>query len=267
MSKDALAHRIENLEARLAAAIEGNAPNAMEDPQQTSGVSENTSLRPPGTKKRHLGDGVRFLTLCHEDNGEPSYLEPSSGLSMAENISRLVHDGIGMKLLPLNGSNQEPEAILPNITETKVGPPDDAVGSQILDAYFKNMHVRFPFLDGTEIFQLHAKRHQLPEATPEAQFAHFKLFMVYAIGAAICQMTETYDSTTPNAFLIAALQFEPTLRESYLRWQHRGNATACSIQPSIEFKLECLVHDWIGNENLRGLWIPQRSLLWKNRPS
>ncbi|KAJ5832866.1 hypothetical protein N7474_001177 [Penicillium riverlandense] len=214
MSKGALAHRIEDLEARLAAAIEGNAPDAVEGPQETAGVSGNTSLRPPGMKKRHLGDGVRFLTLCHEDSQEPTYLGPSSGLSVAENISRIVHDTVGMKLLPINGCNQQPEAILPNTNETKADPPDDTVGSQILDAYFKNMHVRLPFLDQIEIYQSHARRHQPPEATLEAQFVRFKLYMVYAIGAAICQMTEMYDSTTPNAFLIAALQFDPTLRES-----------------------------------------------------
>ncbi|BCS07591.1 hypothetical protein ALUC_11972A [Aspergillus luchuensis] len=38
--------------------------------------------------------------------------------------------------------------------------------------------------------------------------------MVYAIGAAILQMTETYDSTAPSAFVAMALQLESVLGES-----------------------------------------------------
>lgn len=214
MSKGALVCRIEDVEARLAAAIEGNASDAVHEPQQASGVSENPPSRRSDKKKRHLGDGVRFLSLCHEEIGELAYLGPSSGLSMAENVSRMVHYAVGMKLFPINESIQQPDEPSPNTIETKTVPPDDETGTQILEAYFNNMHLRLPFLDRTEIFELHAKRYQLPGVTPEAQFARFKLFMVYAIGATICQLTETYDSTAPHDFLIAALEFDPTLRES-----------------------------------------------------
>ncbi|KAJ5190825.1 uncharacterized protein N7498_009810 [Penicillium cinerascens] len=206
--------RIEDLEARLAAAIEGNASNAVHKPEQASGVSGNPLSRRSDMKKRRLGDGVRFLSLCHDEIGEPAYLGPSSGLSMAENVSRMVHNAIGMKLLPINESIQQPDGPLPNAVKSKIVPPDDATGTQILDAYFNNMHMRLPFLDRTEIFELHSKRYQITEVTPEAQFARFKLFMIYAIGATICQITETYDSTAPNDYLIAALEFDPTLRES-----------------------------------------------------
>ena len=214
MPKGALVRRIEDLEARLAAAIEGNVSDALHEPQQALGVSENPLSRRSDMKRR-LGDGVRFLSLRHKEIGELAYLGPSSGLSMAENVSQMVHNAIGMKLLPINESIQQPDKPLPNTIETKTVPPDDATGTQILEAYFNNMHMRLPFLDQTEIFELHAKRYQFPGGvTPEAQFARFKLFMVYAIGAAICQITETYDSTAPNDFLVAALEFDPTLRES-----------------------------------------------------
>jgi hypothetical protein len=98
--------------------------------------------------------------------------------------------------------------------QSKVAPPDDEIGDQILDTYFKNMHIRLPFLDHSEILHLHVNRHRPPGPSPQEQFGRFKVFMVYAIGAAILQITETYDSTPPNDFLVTALQFGSTLRES-----------------------------------------------------
>ncbi|OJJ36435.1 hypothetical protein ASPWEDRAFT_108896 [Aspergillus wentii DTO 134E9] len=193
MSKNALAHRIEALEAQL---------SALRD--ETSEVDGQHS-----PTDSHLNGVVRFLTLGHEGS-VPGYLGPSSGLSVAENLNRIVHDAVS-KSLPVNGGNQP--GPWPN-TEQKVAPPEDAIGEQILNAYFKNMHMRLPFLDRHEILELHAQRHQGAGPTPHDQFRKFKIFMVYAIGAAILQMTETYDSTPPNTFLATALQFEPTLRES-----------------------------------------------------
>jgi hypothetical protein len=198
MSKGALAQRIEILEAQLAAALGGAEPSTAESPESD-------------TNKSHLHGVVRFLILGSEENKEPHYLGPSSGLSIAECLSRIVHNAVGSKLLPINASNQ-PDSMVGS--QSKVAPPDDKIGDQILDAYFKNMHIRLPFLDHSEILHLHANRHQSPGPSPQEQFGRFKIFMVYAIGAAILQMTETYDSTPPNDFLVTALQFDPTLRES-----------------------------------------------------
>ncbi|KAJ6006413.1 hypothetical protein N7451_004357 [Penicillium sp. IBT 35674x] len=212
MSKGALAHQIEILEDQLAAALEGNA-SAVRNGSDLSNVTSRQPRRPDAPND-HLQGVIRFLTLGHDTNGEQAYLGPSSGVSIVENVSRLVHDAAGAKLLPIDTSTQQPEASVGSSDETIAAPPDDMTGSKILDAYFNNMHVRLPFLDRCEILDLHANRYRVSENTPEEQFDQFKLFMVYAIGAVILQVTETYDSTPPNTFLVTALRFDPTLRES-----------------------------------------------------
>ncbi|KAJ5689709.1 hypothetical protein N7462_004101 [Penicillium macrosclerotiorum] len=210
MSKGALAHRIEILEAQLAASLESNLP----DPAREQGRMPRRADTTPDMSERHLGGVIRFLTLSHGVNEEPPYLGPSSGLSMAENVHQIVHRTVGTKLLPINDRSHESDMTISIGEATKAVPPNDITGSQILNGYFNNMHVRLPFVNRTEILDLHATRHQAPGSTPEAQFGQFKLFMIYAIGAEICQMTETYDSTPPSAFLVTALQFDATLRES-----------------------------------------------------
>ncbi|CAI7600886.1 unnamed protein product [Penicillium glandicola] len=213
MSKGALAHRIEILEAQLAAAIEDNASASRTGSNQSDATSRQRCPREP-PKNHNLHGVIRFLTLGHETNGEQAYLGPSSGASIVANVSRLVHDAAGVKLLPIDASAQQPETTVESSDETKATPPDDLTGSKILDAYFNNMHVRLPFLDRCEILNLHANRYRTAGNTPEEQFGQFKLFMVYAIGAAILQVTETYESTPPNTFLVTALRFDPALRES-----------------------------------------------------
>ncbi|KAJ5099051.1 hypothetical protein N7532_006052 [Penicillium argentinense] len=205
MSKGALAHRIEILESRLATALQGSISHPVE-------VSEDVSVPIRAachtSQNRNCDGVVRFLTLGSEGCGEQTYLGPSSGLAIA--------DAVGTKLLPVNSNNQypKPDLAIQEKTDIKAAPPDDTNGAQILDTYFTHMHARLPFLDRGKIIELHAKRYHRPGSTPEDQFDKFKLFMVYAIGAEILQMTEKYDSTPPNDFLLTALQFDPTLRES-----------------------------------------------------
>ncbi|KAJ5660118.1 hypothetical protein N7507_006569 [Penicillium longicatenatum] len=213
MSKEALAHQIENLEAQLAVALDNNASTGHNEPSP-SDVTSRQRHRRDAAHNDHLHGVIRFLTLGHGTNEEQAYLGPSSGVSIVENVSRLVRDAAGAKLLPIDNSMQQPEASVESSGETKAAPPDDLTGSKILDAYFNNMHVRLPFLDRCEILDLHAMRHRALGNTPGEQFGQFKLFMVYAIGAAILQVTETYKTTPPNIFLVTALGFDPTLRES-----------------------------------------------------
>jgi hypothetical protein len=206
MSKGALAHRIEILEARLAASVAGDVPCVTERSEQPSVALSPTAHK--STRTRGHFDGLlRFLTLGTEGSGEPAYLGPSSGLSIA--------DAVGTKSLPVN-SNQQLEVTSQNDPHEKplASPPSDANGSRIIDAYFTHMHTRLPFLDRAKIMKLHANRFHPVNATPQDEFERFKLFMVYAIGATILQMTGAYDATPPNEFLMAALNFDRTLRES-----------------------------------------------------
>ncbi|KAJ5137985.1 mRNA splicing factor Cwf18 [Penicillium atrosanguineum] len=212
MSKGTLAHRIELLEEQLAAALEGNGPNAPQEPLKLPYVTDQTFSH-LSTRKSNLTGVVRFLTLGYANKEDSTYLGPSSGLSLAENVNQIVHRGVGTKLLPVH-AGQYSDAVRDEDAGAKASPPDDEISSRILDVYFKNMHARLPFLDRSEILELHAERHQPPGKTPEEQFGKFKMFMVYAIGAAILQTTETYNSTPPSDFLLTALCFDPTLRES-----------------------------------------------------
>lgn len=218
MSKGALVHRIEVLEDQLAAA-QGNPSVPRGRTESPDAISTRQSHRWNETKSNHLNGVVRFLTLGHNSNEEQGYLGPSSGVFMVEDVNQIIHDAVVGKLLPVNSNNQpqEPTSTSTSTTnndEIKASPPNEEIGAQILNAYFKNMHIRLPFLDRRQILALHERRHQRAGTTHQEQFDQFKIFMIYAIGAAILQMTDSYESTPPNRFLVTALQFDPTLRES-----------------------------------------------------
>ncbi|KAL3478532.1 fungal-specific transcription factor domain-containing protein [Aspergillus californicus] len=223
MSKGALAQRIETLEAQLAALTDGTGPDLAERRQSvpasetrasasphSASASTSTSTSDPDSS----GAVMHFLIQNHapKDKSEGNYLGPSSGLSIAETISRIVQDAV-WKSIPVNETH---EFLAPCENEA-TGPaaaPDDAIGARILNAYFKSMHMRLPFLCRSEIHALHASRHTPAGATPQAQFGRFKIFMVYAIGAAILKMTEMYDSTPPRNYFVTAMQFQPSFQES-----------------------------------------------------
>ncbi|KAL2814681.1 fungal-specific transcription factor domain-containing protein [Aspergillus cavernicola] len=223
MSKGALVQRIETLEAQLAALNDGGASESGGDnnnnnnnnnnrPQSQSGsVSASKS---PTSDLDNSGAVMHFLIQGHgyEDKIEGNYLGPSSGLSIAENISRIVQDAV-WKSIPVNETHEflapcENEATGPAVA------PDDAMGARILDAYFKSVHMRLPFLCRAEIYSLHSQRHSPAGSSTQEQFGRFKIFMVYAIGAAVLKMTEMYDSTPSRNYFVTAMQFQPSLQQS-----------------------------------------------------
>ncbi|KAL4927992.1 transcription factor domain-containing protein [Aspergillus undulatus] len=258
MSKGALAARIESLEAQLAAFTDGmrsgyeelevgegdkyqsqhataserrnpatGSSNITFTSTSTSAVSASASASPfspdPGAVIHFLIQGHGYRNSNSASNNpndisksEGNYLGPSSGLSIAENISRIVQDAV-WKSIPVNETN---EFLGPceNEAEGPASAPDDAMGKRILDAYFKSMQMRLPFLCRDEIYALHARRHEpVPtgaNSSTSAQFARFKIFMVYAIGAAILRMTEMYESTPPRNYFVTAMQYQPAIQES-----------------------------------------------------
>ncbi|KAL4937804.1 hypothetical protein BDV06DRAFT_232329 [Aspergillus oleicola] len=242
MSKGALAARIESLEAQIAALTDGAGPDHDEvgegrreggrDRYQHQHPGNHTSpdLRPdsgPGAVMHFLTQGHGYANNppnnpkdnnSSKDHNEANYLGPSSGLSIAENISRIVQDAV-WKSIPVNETT---EFLAPCENES-TGPaaaPDDTMGEHILDAYFKSMQMRLPFLCRDEIYRLHARRHdpvptgQGIDADTAAQYSRFKIFMVYAIGAAILRMTEMYDSTPPRHYFMTAMQYQPAIQEN-----------------------------------------------------
>jgi hypothetical protein len=205
MSKGALAHRIEVLEAHLSAPIsdELQSPNGAEGIQSpdiggnapgSSGVStqEPVDAEEPRGRKR-AGPRPAPATAA--------YFGPSSGVTIAESLSRTVENSSGgwtRRTIPVTeavaGEHEGtgPISLAPTAErQGKAAPPDDAVGKQLLDVFFGTIHKRLPFLDRGEIFRLHAGRYDAVNASAGVDEKHaygmFKLFMLYAIGAAMLQ--------------------------------------------------------------------------------
>ena len=214
MSKCALGQRIETLEAQLSAVSSGTSPVAQDRPQRSPSTTTNhvAQSRNPlnGTTTGVLG----FLTFEPYVTSEPAYLGPSSGSSILEHLGRITHDAeFCSQSLPVATSKLRPEP--PSNTDNNLDggtPPDDATGSLILNAYFKNIHLRLPFLSRAEILDLHARRYQLSDSNGQQQFGMFKIFMVYAIGASVLQLTEASHPTHPGSFSSTALKFDSMAR-------------------------------------------------------
>ncbi|RAL12639.1 uncharacterized protein BO97DRAFT_414005 [Aspergillus homomorphus CBS 101889] len=202
MSKGALVHRIEMLESQLAAAVQRALPGSEED-QDTPSSPENLDRAAV----------VSLLSLGRDHNEEPAYLGPSSGRTVAENLGRIVHDTVWTESLPINAGFQQSEPLpsSPSFVTGEVSAPGQVVGARLVEAYFRDMHTRLPFLDRSEIHHLHERLHQKTECEVNG-FGRFKIFMVYALGASILQMTDAYDSTPPRDFWAAAINSQTALK-------------------------------------------------------
>ncbi|KAL2802939.1 fungal-specific transcription factor domain-containing protein [Aspergillus granulosus] len=213
MSKGALAHRIEILEAHLSAAI----PDGLPSP---SGVGAEEDLRSPeGTATRSIVTEEHVDAEVPRDRKKPkatAYFGPSSGVTIKENLSRIVDNGDAWAGRPIliNGTGEQegPISPAPTAEQGKAAPPDDAIGRQLLDTYFNTMHMRLPLVDRAEILQLHARRYATPAGADQQhnQYGMFKLFMVYAIGAAMLQLSDQqqHELMTPGAYFATALEFD-----------------------------------------------------------
>lgn len=230
MSKGALAQKIEALEAQIAVLTESNGSELGDRERERDRDRERNrvpSLQGPGSyttasaiasspseTDTHGGAVMHFMIQGqgYENRVERNYLGPSSGLAIAESISQIVQDAV-WKSIPVNETH---EFLAPceNEATEPAPPPDDAIGARLLEAYFKSMQMRLPFLCRSEIYELHAKRHLPLGNTTAEQSARFKIFMVYAIGAAILKMTEMYDSTPPRHYFVTAMQYQPSLQAS-----------------------------------------------------
>ncbi|PWY65132.1 C6 transcription factor [Aspergillus eucalypticola CBS 122712] len=207
---------------------------------------ETPSNPAPGLDQNAVGELVGFLALNSSE--APAYVGSSSGLSLATNLGEMVQAtiwnqalssaraassgrsgpaaGQGSTGLPpqppgeraghVNDRTRPPrvEEVLVKSSE----PPSDEMGSRILHAYLTRIHVRYPFLDRTELWRLHEARWRLAqkkreELTKEERVGIFKLYLVYAIGATSIQLSETYSYTTPERFYMTALQQLPNMCE------------------------------------------------------
>ncbi|KAJ5740850.1 hypothetical protein N7493_000722 [Penicillium malachiteum] len=121
MSKGALVRRIELLEDQLAA-LEENTIAGRDKSEQSDITAGQHSSRWSSTKYHHIDGVVRFLTLGHGLNEDQQYLGPTSGVSMVENVNRMIQDTVVGKLLPMNPNNQTQESSLQNGDDVKAPP-------------------------------------------------------------------------------------------------------------------------------------------------
>ncbi|PYH44056.1 uncharacterized protein BP01DRAFT_392875 [Aspergillus saccharolyticus JOP 1030-1] len=197
MSKGALVHRIEMLESQLATAVARIGPEQQQQQQQQKNQDRSSSP--------HDLDQTAVLSLLSLDRGYchgPAYLGPSSGRTIAESLGRMAQDTVWTESLPIHAGSDPSDTIASGpseLTGDDASPPGRDVGMRLIDAYFRDLHNRLPFLDRCEVYDLHETIHRNTQSGPRGSTS-FKIFMVYAIGASILQMTDSYDSTPPRDF-------------------------------------------------------------------
>ncbi|KAE8453318.1 hypothetical protein EG329_011385 [Mollisiaceae sp. DMI_Dod_QoI] len=205
----ALLERISFLEAQLAAYANAPLPEKL-DPYEKTAVSPTSSEEE--RKTNNIADIVGFLSL----GGEAAYVGSSSGFSLATNLGQMVQATVWNKALAatVNQTQQKPISIA-DLKRNSAGPPNDDMGGRILDAYFTRLHLRYPFLDRSDILERHANRFVQGNSSPKDQYGTFKIYMIYAIGATMLKLTEQYDYTPPENFFMTALQYISAARESH----------------------------------------------------
>lgn len=173
-----------------------------------------------GTNTSTLGEVVGFLSLNPSES--PAYIGSSSGLSLAVNLGEMVRATVMTKAFPDSprSSNQQSNSAgatsttstshpsykainLDELLKHRANPPNDEMGSRILDTYTGRVHSRYPFLDRDDLWKLHNDRWNLAKTKPEnlthaQRFGIFRLYMVYAIASTLISLSEKYDYTAPE---------------------------------------------------------------------
>ncbi|KAI0541488.1 fungal-specific transcription factor domain-containing protein [Xylaria digitata] len=217
----ALEQRVALLEARLSEQVRREGSDV---PQPSiSGIRTQS-------KNNVLAEAVELLALGNIE--APAYVGASSGLNLALTLGEMVQATVWNKALPLDadgsrlgttdGTGVSGGARAINRQEMvarSAEPPADEHGTALLNAYLNQPQTRYPFLDEREIWDLHAKRMTLnttpvQQLTKPERFGLFKLYMVYAIGAMLIQLTERNAPTPPENYYMTALQHLFTARES-----------------------------------------------------
>jgi hypothetical protein len=187
-----------------------SATSASASPVNGSGNSSGNS--------NALGEVVEFLSVGNFE--APAYIGSASGLSLAVNLGEMVQATVWNKALPslteqrnghrssvaeqnLRGERRGKPITMDVLRTNSAEPPSDQLGSRILNAYLTQLHPRYPFLDPAELWSLHADRLKLaktrpPDLSNSERFGLFKLYLVYAIGAMLLQLTEKFATTAPE---------------------------------------------------------------------
>lgn len=220
-------HSQQNVESNDShGSIEQNASLGKNAPSQWTGLTSAAPGRSSPTRstvkavnasqKNQISDAVGFIALGDKVGREPTYVGESSGFSLASDLGQIVQATVWTKALSSTISDQQPKPLsVEDLKKSSASPPSSEMGLRILNAYFQKIHLRYPILDRSEVFELHAQRYQQANSNTQERFGTFKLYMVYAIGATILRLTEAYDHVPPENYFMAALQHISAARESH----------------------------------------------------
>lgn len=194
---------------------------------QTSPQTTTPSLG-GGLDNNPVGEIVGLLALSSSE--APAYVGASSGLSLAANLGEMVQTSVWNQFI--SRMNQKPRGASKNTTQNQISsvsdqsqpqqqpsggcssaqdrsmnvdPPNDEIGTKILETYFTRLHFRYPFLDRTQTWRLHEDRWRLAKTkrddlTQPDRYAIFKLNLLYAIGSTMLQLSDNkkYAHTPPE---------------------------------------------------------------------
>lgn len=209
LSKDALFDRIEELEAQL-----NNVSNTpQKSPRSQYANSERNSLTTlPDVE--HLFDVMEFLTTGHMTDHTRQVPISSAGTLIAKEMDQIFEETV-LKSYYADNTNREPEVESKEDKSQPAQPaaPSDAEGLKYIRIYMETMHNHMPYIDSEEIYQLHDDRLEPIAPTRSTRWKSFKLYMVYAIGAATCRAAEPQPSVSVNDLLRIALELKPPVTE------------------------------------------------------
>ncbi|KAE8149477.1 C6 transcription factor [Aspergillus avenaceus] len=246
--------RVEYLESQLTS--ERRSKKATDDPVNPNAafLSPSSQENARGTSTtgidhNAIGDLVGFLALNSFE--APAYVGSSSGVSLAANLGEMVQATVWSQILtPSRGpenaqttgngpspgnmpmgmphqfssaANTADRSLRPlrmeEILAKSAEPPNDEMGSRIMNTYLAQLHIRYPFLDRQELWRLHEARWQLAkkkreELSKTEKFGIFQLYLVYATGATFLRSSERYSYIPPERFYMTALQQLPAMCEA-----------------------------------------------------
>lgn len=180
----------------------------------------------PGMREGEVGGWSKDINAVNDIVGiialgnfeAPAYVGPSAGLSLAVNLGEMVQATTWKKAIP--GLSDEASSSPASELRAPLGgvramtmneltrysikePPSDELGSQLVNLYLQQLHTRYPFLDPAELWRLQKAR--TPVAHSESgnlsmtqRYGIFKLYMVFAIGATLLQLTNKSAEVSPE---------------------------------------------------------------------
>lgn len=288
----ALEERVAFLETALSEASSGQ-PLDEQPPAKRPALSAQNNA---------LGEVVELLSMGNFE--APAYIGSSSGLNLALNLGEMVQATVWNKAIPrtehpFSGRRESTASMggpyspgnsgmhpitMQEVVAHSAEPPSDDLGRNILAAYFSQIHPRYPLVDPAEVWALHEDRMALATTpisslTKYQRFGIFKLYLIYAIGAMLLQLTEKHITSPPEVSLMRRAKSVPGCIVLYTRYvcetmadrnpellydgaaayirgpgvpddtEYRGDDAPRNLSPAITLEFWHLVHDRPGYED------------------